>query len=135
MGRPFDAAAGQRCRCDDKQVKRNGRTVKARLGMNRPLKVAPNRVLAEFTRDSRRSFDSSRFTVTRAVNGLLRVAAHGVPAALGEVAATALRCRPGPRSRERQAAQWLRPSTAPLSRSASSGTPTESPGNSDPVPG
>ena len=31
-------------------------------------------VLAEFTRDGRRSFDSSRFTVTRAVNGLLRVA-------------------------------------------------------------
>ena len=55
-----------------KQVKRNGRTVKARLGMNGPLKVGANGVLAEFTRDGRRSFDSSRFTVTRAVNGLLR---------------------------------------------------------------
>lgn len=74
-----------------KQVKRNGRTVKARLGMNGPLKVGANGVLAEFTRDGRRSFDSSRFTVTRAVNGLLRVAAPRRSAALGEVAATALR--------------------------------------------
>ena len=67
------------------RVVRTGRTAVARLGMKGPLKVGANGVLAEFTREGRRSFDASRFTLTRSVTGLIHVSAPRRSTVLGEV--------------------------------------------------